>query len=102
VPVVAGAFDRLTVLVLSLEARGLGSGARTSYRQVRLGPAGAVAILVAVAAGVLGSWLALTRWGSGQAGVIALPAPVAVAVVMSAAIIFVVVMARGLRSLTRT
>jgi energy-coupling factor transport system permease protein len=101
VPVVAGAFDRLTVLVLGLEARGLGAGPRTSYRQVRLGPAGALSILAALAFAGVGTWLAVTRWGSGQADVIVLPAPEAVAVVASAAIIFVVVMARGLRSLAR-
>jgi energy-coupling factor transport system permease protein len=99
VPVVAGAFDRLTVLVLSLEARGLGAGARTSYRRVALGPVGRLAIAGACVTGVLGTWLAVTRWGAGEAAVVVLPAPAAVAIVAAAALTFVVVMANGLRSL---
>ena len=101
VPVVAGAFDRLTVLVLSLEARGLGAGPRTSYRRVALGPAGRLAILAAVVAGVLGTWLAVTRWGAGQAGVIVLGAPATVAIVVGAVAVFVLVMASALRALAR-
>ncbi len=102
VPVVAGAFDRLTMLVLGLEARGLGGGPRTSYRRVALGPAGVASIVAALAAGCAGTWLALTRWGAADAAVLVLPAPAAIAVVVVAAIIFVVVMTRGLRSLARS
>ena len=102
VPVVAGAFDRLTTLVLGLEARGLGGGARTSYRRVTLGPAGMASIAAAAAAGCAGTWLAVARWGAADAGVIVLPAPAAVAIVALAAIIFVTVMTRGLRSLARS
>lgn len=102
VPVVAGAFDRLTTLVLGLEARGVGAGPRTSYRQVRLGPAGVASIIAAAAAGIAGTWLAATRWGAHDASVIGLPAPAAVAVVAAAAMTFVVVMTRGLRSLARS
>jgi energy-coupling factor transport system permease protein len=101
VPVVAGAFDRLTTLVLSLEARGLGSGPRTSYRRVALGRAGAASIGAAAVAGVAGTWLAVTRWGAAASPVLVLPAGVAVALVVGAAIVFVVVMAAGVRSLAR-
>jgi energy-coupling factor transporter transmembrane protein EcfT len=103
VPVVAGAFDRLTTLVLGLEARGVGGpGARTSYRRVRLGRAGVLAVGLAGVAAVAGSWLAATRWGAAEAGTIVLAPPVAVAIVVGAAIIFAVVMTRGLRSLARS
>ena len=102
-PVVAGAFDRLTTLVLGLEARGVGgTGVRTSYRRVRLGSAGAASIGIAAAAAVAGTWLAATRWGATEAGVIVLPAPLAVAIVVAAAIMFLVIMIRGLRSLARS
>lgn len=101
VPVVAGAFDRLTSLVLGLEARGLGAGTRTSYRRVHLGPGGVTSILAAVCVGAVGTWLAATRWGMADADTVILPAPLAVATVAGAAIIFVVVMTRGLRSLVR-
>jgi energy-coupling factor transporter transmembrane protein EcfT len=102
VPVVAGAFDRLTTLVLGLEARGLGGGPRTSFRRVTLGPAGIAGIVAAVVAGCAGTWLAATRWGAADAGVIVLPAPAAIGIVAMAAIIFLVVMTRGLRSLARS
>ncbi len=103
VPVVAGAFDRLTTLVLGLEARGVGGTCvRTSYRRVRLGPAGVASIGMAVMAAAAGTWLAATRWGATEAGVVVLPAPLTVAIVVGAAIIFVVVMTRGLRLLSRS
>jgi energy-coupling factor transport system permease protein len=101
VPVVAGAFDRMTTLVLSLEARGLGAGPRTSYRRVMLGPAGSVAIVAAVLGGLVGSWLAVTRWGAAQAGVIIIPGWVATSLVLAAVAVFVAVMASGLRALVR-
>jgi energy-coupling factor transport system permease protein len=101
VPVVAGAFDRLTTLVLSLEARGLGAGPRTSYRRVTLGWAGAVATFAAVLFGAVGTWLALTRWGVREASAVVLPSPVAVALVLAAVAVFVVVMAAGLRAIVR-
>jgi energy-coupling factor transport system permease protein len=101
VPVVAGAFDRLTTLVLGLEARGLGAGPRTSYRRVALGPAGAVSIGAAITMGCAGTWVALARWSVADASPVIVPAPVAVGIVVAAAIIFVAVMTRGLRSLVR-
>jgi energy-coupling factor transport system permease protein len=101
VPVVAGAFDRLTTLVLSLEARGLGAGPRTSYRRVALGPAGSVATVAAVLCGAVGTWLALTRWGVAEASAIALPGSVAVTLVLAAVTVFVLVMAAGLRAIVR-
>jgi energy-coupling factor transport system permease protein len=102
VPVVAAAFDRVTLLVLSLEARGLGAGGRTSYRQVRLGPAGRVGIAAALVAGALGTWLAVTRWGAAQATVLVVPAPIAVGIVLVAVAVFVIVMGRGIGSLLRS
>ncbi len=101
VPVVAGAFDRLTTLVLSLEARGLGSGPRTSYRRVADRPVDRVATGLAICAGIVGAATALTRWGADQAGVTVVPPVVAVAIVVVAAATLVVVMASGLRALVR-
>jgi energy-coupling factor transport system permease protein len=101
VPVIAASFDRMTTLVISLEARGLGSGPRTSYRRVTLGRAGMIAILVAAATAVGGSWLAATHWGRVTASIIVLPAPLAFALVAAAAAGFVVAIAWGLRGLAR-
>lgn len=101
VPVVAGSFDRLTTLVLGLEARGLGSGPRTSYRRVELRTVDKLATLAAVPATVAGVAVAITRWGADQASTIDLPSAVAVGIVAGAGAVFVVVMASGLRSLSR-
>ena len=101
VPVVAGSFDRLTTLVLSLESRGLGAGPRTSYRRVDLRRVDLLATVVAIPATILGTATAITRWGADQAGVVVLPPAVAVAIVVGAAAVFAVVMASGLRSLAR-
>jgi energy-coupling factor transport system permease protein len=101
VPVVAGSFDRLTILVLSLEARGMGAGPRTSYRRVDLRRVDRVATVLAVPALVAGILLAATRWGAGQAGVMILPAAVAIAIVAGSVVVFAVVMVSGLRALAR-
>ncbi len=100
VPVAAGTFDRLSVLVLSLQSRGLGAGPRTSWRQVRLGVAGVTSIVSAVLTAIGGAWVAVARWGPGS-GVVTLPSAVAVAVVLGAATVFVVVMTSGFRWLVR-
>jgi energy-coupling factor transport system permease protein len=92
VPVVAGAFDRLTTLVIGLEARGLGAGPRTSYRRVDLRPIDrivAVAGLVAAIAGT-GAVLASGR-GTATTTAIALPAPLAVGIVGTALVVFAAV-----------
>jgi energy-coupling factor transport system permease protein len=101
IPVVAGSFDRLTTLVLSLEARGLGAGPRTSYRRVDLRRVDLVATAVALPLTIAGTVVALTRWGAGQASTVVLPPEVAVAIVVGAGVVFVVVMTSGLRALAR-
>ncbi len=101
VPVVSGSFDRLSTLVLSLEARGLGAGPRTSYRRVDLRPVDLAATAVAVLATIAGTVMAVTRWGGEQAATIALPPTIAVGIVLAAVVVFVVVMASGLRALAR-
>jgi energy-coupling factor transport system permease protein len=101
IPVVAGSFDRLTTLVLSLEARGLGAGPRTSYRRVDLRRVDLVATAVALPVTIAGTAVALTRWGAGQASTVVLPPEVAVAIVVGAGVVFVVVMTSGLRALAR-
>jgi energy-coupling factor transport system permease protein len=100
VPVTAATFDRLSVLVLSLQARGLGAGPRTSWREVRLGAAGITGIALAAVAGVAGAGFAAARWGAGS-GTVVLPPGAAVAVVLGSAAVFVVVMASGFRWLVR-
>ncbi len=102
VPVVAGAFDRLTTLVLGLEARGLGAGVRTSYRQVSLRRVDRLATALALVAGTLGAAAAVAWWGAGGAGAVLIPPVLAVAIVAAAIVVFVVVMASGLRALVRT
>jgi energy-coupling factor transporter transmembrane protein EcfT len=101
VPVVAGSFDRLTALVISLESRGLGAGRRTSYRRVGLRPVDKVATVLALPVTVAGTALAITRWGAAEAGMIVMPPVVAMGIVIGAAVVFVAVMASGLRALAR-
>jgi energy-coupling factor transport system permease protein len=101
VPVVAGSFDRLTTLVLSLEARGLGAGPRTSYRRVDLRRVDLLATVVALPATMAGIAIGVARWGPGQTAAIVLPPAVAAAIVVGAAVVFVAVMASGLRVLAR-
>ena len=98
VPVVAGTFDRLTTMVLGLEARGLGAGrTRTSYRRVVLGPLGVASSIAALVAGVAGIALAAGR--STPALVLDVPPMVAIAIVGLAAVTFALVLARGARAL---
>jgi energy-coupling factor transport system permease protein len=101
VPVFAGSFDRLTTLVMSLEARGLGAGRRTSYRRVDLRTMDVLATLAAVPATIAATALALSRWGADQASTIDVPSPIAIGIVAGAGAVFVVVMASGLRALSR-
>jgi len=99
VPVVAGAFDRLTTMVLGLEARGLGAGrTRTSYRRVSLGPTGVVSSLLALVAAVAGIGRSITAGPQGTLG-LDVPPGVAVAVVVVALAVFVLVLARAARAL---
>jgi hypothetical protein len=60
-----------------------------------------VATVVAVPVSIALTAVAITRWGADEAAVIVLPATVAVSIVVGAAVVFVVVMASGLRSLAR-
>ena len=101
VPVVAGSFDRLTVLVISLESRGLGAGLRTSYRRVDLRAVDKAATVLALPVTIAGVGVAVTRWGAAEAGVVVLAPVVATSIVAGAAVVFVAVMATGLRALAR-
>jgi energy-coupling factor transport system permease protein len=100
VPVVAGAFDRMTTLVIGLEARGLGAGARTSYRRVELRPVDRIVALAGLAAGIAGTAAALAAGpGNGASNAIDVPAPVAVALVALALVIFGAVVWRAVLAL---
>jgi energy-coupling factor transport system permease protein len=100
VPVVAGAFDRLTTLVLGLEARGLGAGPRTSYRRVDLRGIDVAVAVAGLIAAVVGTWLALVGdQGSAAATRLIVPAPLAVGIVAVAVVVFVAVIARAARGL---
>lgn len=101
VPVVAGSFDRLTTLVVTLEARGLGSGPRTSYRRVDLRREDRLATVLAVIATIAGTATALARWRADQASTVVLPPALALGIVIVAVVVFVIVMAYGLRALAR-
>lgn len=101
VPVVAGSFDRLTTLVVTLEARGLGAGSRTSYRRVDLRRVDRLATVLAVIATIAGIAMAMTHWRADQAAIIVLPPALALAIVVTAGVVFVMVMAHGLRALAR-
>ena len=101
VPVVAGSFDRLTILVVTLEARGLGSGPRTSYRRVDLRRVDWLATVLAVIATIAGTATALARWRADQAAIVVLPPALAIGIVIGACVVFVMVMAFGLRAVAR-
>jgi len=100
VPVVAGGFDRLTTLVIGLEARGLGAGPRTSYRRVELRPVDRILAVAGLAAGIAGTWAVLVR-GAGIAAspVIAVPAPIALGIVLAALVAFGAVVWRAATAL---
>ena len=100
-PVVAGSFDRLTILVVTLEARGLGSGPRTSYRRVDLRRVDWLATVLAVIATIAGTATALARWRADQAAIVVLPPALAIGIVIGACVVFVMVMAFGLRAVAR-
>ncbi len=100
VPVVAGSFERMTTLVLALEARALGAGGtRTSFRRVELGPVGVVACVAALVGCLAGVGLAVAR-GPAPPLSIAFPPAVAVAIVLGSLAVFVLVLARAGRALT--
>ncbi len=102
VPVFAGTFDRVQQLAVSLESRGFGAtGARTSYRRVGFGRPDQVLALAGVAAGVAGTALGLAAWGADRVPVFAVPGPLAVAIVVAAAVVFVGVVAAALRAIAR-
>jgi energy-coupling factor transport system permease protein len=95
VPVVGGAFERMTTLVMALDARAMGAGpSRTSYRRVALGPLGVVASLLAAAAAVSGVAVAAAR-PANPTPAFAVPAGLAVAIVGIATLAFVAVLARA-------
>jgi energy-coupling factor transporter transmembrane protein EcfT len=93
------AFDRMSSLVMGLEARGLGAtGPRTSYRRVALGPAGIVAIGLAAVVAILGLGAALARAPS-PPWTGSFPPSVAIAIVAAALVTFILVLARAARAL---
>jgi hypothetical protein len=99
VPVAGSAFERMTTLVLALEARGLGAtGTRTSYRQVVIGPAGLASCVLALAAAVAGVAAAVAR-GPVAPPRLDMPPAVAIAIVVASAAVFVLVLARAARAL---
>jgi len=99
VPVVAGGFDRVTTLVIGLEARGLGAGPRTSYRRVDLRPVDIVFAIAGLAAAVLGGWAVLASAHGSTTAAVRVPAPLAVAIVAAAAAVFGLVLVRAGRAL---
>lgn len=101
VPVVVGAFERVTQLALGLESRGFGSGRRSSFRRVvlrQIDRAAAVAALGAAAAGVVAG---LSWWSGDQVSVITLSGPATAGIFVTAVALFAVTMASGLRALAR-
>jgi hypothetical protein len=86
--------------VIGLEARGLGAGPRTSYRRVELRPVDRIVALAGLAAGIAGTAAALAAGpGNGASNAIDVPAPVAVALVALALVIFGAVVWRAVLAL---
>jgi energy-coupling factor transport system permease protein len=102
VPVFAGAFERVQQLTIGLESRGFGSARRpTSFRRIEAGWRSAVGALAAVAAGVIGTAVAVTAWNAERMPDVLLPAPVVVALFVAAGTLFVALILSGIRSLAR-
>jgi energy-coupling factor transport system permease protein len=96
VPVIVASVERAQQVAISLEARGFGSGiARTSYREVSLGPVDVLLAAGGVVAGIAGVAAGLAFWGPGSFAWPALPAWAAVAVLLVAGIAFTWAVARG-------
>jgi energy-coupling factor transport system permease protein len=102
VPVFAGAFERVQQLSISLESRAFGSNRRaTSFRQIGFGPIDGVLALLGLAAGAAGVVAGLLLWNDDRAAGATLP-PVVVAVLfVVAAIVFLAVIATGIRAMLR-
>jgi energy-coupling factor transport system permease protein len=102
VPVFAGAFERVRQLTIGLESRAFGAtGIRTSYRRVRSGRGGAAAAITGVAAGFLGTAVALTTWTAERTPEVLFSPEVVGAVFVLAGTLFVGVVLAGIRSVAR-
>jgi energy-coupling factor transport system permease protein len=102
VPVFAGAFERVQQLSISLESRAFGSSGRaTSFRRIGFGPVEGVLALLGLASGAVGAIAGLLLWNADRSAGAVLP-PVAVAgLFVVAAIVFLAVIAGGVRALLR-
>jgi energy-coupling factor transport system permease protein len=102
VPVFVGAMERMQQLALGLESRGFGAlGARTSCRRVGFDRGDAALAAAGVVAGFAGTAAGLAWWTADRTPVLLLPAPVAVAVFLAAAAMFVVTIAVALVGIAR-
>ena len=102
VPVFAGAFERVQALSISLESRAFGSSGRaTSYRRIAFGPRDAALAVLGLAAGVVGVVAGLAIWNLDRTSAAALPAFLVVALFLVASVVFLGVVAAGVRATVR-
>jgi len=99
VPVFAGAFERVQQLSISLESRAFGSsGRRTSFRRIGFGPMDVVLASLGLVAGAAGVVAGIVLWNADRTAGTTLPPLLVVAVFVVAAIVFLGVIAAGIRA----
>jgi energy-coupling factor transport system permease protein len=101
-PVFVAGFERVGQLAIGMEARGFGAGIeRTSWREVAFGRLDRVLAVAGVVAGVLGVIAGLAWWGASSVPVLAIPAPIAIAIVGLSGASFVGLIATTLARMAR-
>jgi energy-coupling factor transport system permease protein len=102
VPVFAGAFERVQQLSISLESRAVGSSGRaTSFRRIGFGPVDGMLALLGVAAGAAGVITGLLLWNADRTASLILPPMLVVGIFVVAAIVFLGVIAVGIREVVQ-
>lgn len=102
VPVFAGAFERVQQLSISLESRAFGSSRRaTSFRRTGFGPVDAVLAMLGLIAGAAGAAAGLVLWNAERTAGTVLQPVVMVGLFVVAAVVFLAVIAGGVRTILR-
>jgi energy-coupling factor transport system permease protein len=103
VPVFAGAFERVQQLSISLESRAFGSsGEKTSFRQIRFGPVDKALAIAGVLVGIAGTVVGLLYWSASQTPVLQLPIWLTLVIFLTAAAMFIGIVAAALITIARS
>jgi energy-coupling factor transport system permease protein len=102
IPVFVGAFERVQRLAIALESRGFGSTAHpTSYRRMTFGALEACVSVAGLALGLIGAVVGISQWGPTPPPSIDVAAPIVLGLFIVAGVVFVGVVAVGVRNLLR-